>query len=174
VVNLKQAIVDGINKPVSLKVNQIFAEQLDPLVPPTPTPTPTQTSTPTPGPSPTATHMPTATNTPTPTATMLPTNTNTPSPTWTPALAEIVSYNLPRMYIYQTPGGATIGTIYVGQRLEYLYQTVYQDGLAWVEVRDQDGRIGWIPRIYLRLILPTATPTSPTPTETPSPTKSYN
>jgi len=174
VVNLQQAIVDGINKPVSLKVNQIFAEQLDPLVPPTPTPTPTQTSTPTPGPSPTATHMPTATNTPTPTATMLPTNTNTPSPTWTPALAEIVSYNLPRMYIYQTPGGATIGTIYVGQRLEYLYQTVYQDGLAWVEVRDQDGRIGWIPRIYLRLILPTATPTSTTPTETPSPTQSYN
>jgi len=163
VVNLQQAIVDRINKPVSLKVNQIFAEELDPLIPPTPTPTPTQTPTPTLGPSPTATHTPTSTNTMTPTATFLPTNTHTPSPTWTPASAEIIYFTPPRLYIYQTPNGATIGVLQVGQRVEYLYQTVIEDGLVWVQIRDQDGRIGWIPKIYIRLIQPTSTPTIITP-----------
>jgi len=163
VVNLQQAIVDRINKPVSLKVNQIFAEELDPLIPPTPTPTPTQTPTPTLGPSPTATHTPTSTNTMTPTATFLPTNTHTPSPTWTPASAEIIYFTPPRLYIYQTPNGATIGVLQVGQRVEYLYQTVIEEGLVWVQIRDQDGRIGWIPKIYIRLIQPTSTPTMITP-----------
>ena len=67
VVMLQQAIVNDLNRPISLKVNQIFAERLDPLLPPTPTPTLTPTLTATPGPSPTLTHTPTATGTATPT-----------------------------------------------------------------------------------------------------------
>ncbi|NJC96579.1 MAG: DUF389 domain-containing protein, partial [Anaerolineae bacterium] len=55
VVTLQEAIVAGINRPVSLRVEQVIAEELNPLVPPTPTATPTTTFTPTPGPSQTPT-----------------------------------------------------------------------------------------------------------------------
>ncbi|MEW5940699.1 MAG: DUF389 domain-containing protein, partial [Chloroflexota bacterium] len=78
VVELQKAIVDGLRKPVSLKVNQVFAERLDPLIPPTFTPTPTMTPSRTPGPSPTMTF--TFTITPSATATLMPTQTFTPTP----------------------------------------------------------------------------------------------
>ena len=70
VVSLQKAIVDGIHQPVSLKVSQVIAENLDPLIPPTPTFTPTQTKTSTPGPSPTPTNTSTPTMTASPTVTM--------------------------------------------------------------------------------------------------------
>jgi uncharacterized hydrophobic protein (TIGR00271 family) len=69
---LQRAIVEGLNQSVTLKVNQIFVEQLDPLIPPTPTITPSPTATSTPGPTPTNTSTPTATDTSTPTSTSTP------------------------------------------------------------------------------------------------------
>jgi hypothetical protein len=52
VLDLQEAIVKELDRPVSIKVNQVFVDRLDSLNPPTATPTATQTSTPTPGPAP--------------------------------------------------------------------------------------------------------------------------
>jgi uncharacterized hydrophobic protein (TIGR00271 family) len=156
VVALQKGIVDGLNQSVSLKVNQVIAERLDPLVPPTPTFTPTVTLTFTPGPSPTIspspTFTPTSTFTPTAAATFTPTPSNTP----TPALAQVLNTTLPRLQLSQSPGGPVIGQIRPGQGLNLLYGRQESGGLVWVEVMDSEGRVGWIPEIYLRVV--TATP----------------
>ncbi len=135
-----------LNRPVSLRVEQVFAERLDPLIPPTPTPTPPPTSTPTPGPRPT----PTAIFTPSPTATA----TATP----TPAGGIVTTPILPVLQLYQSPGGPVIGTLNPDDPLTLLYGRQVYGGLLWVEVRDQEGRVGWLPEIYVRLMLPTLTP----------------
>ena len=152
VVALQQGIVDGLHQSVSLKVNQVFAERLDPLVPPTPTSTPTLTPTKTPGPSPTTipTNLP---PTATPTATFTP--TATPTPTSTPVQVQVLNITLPRLQLYQTPGGPAIGTIRLGQGLTLMYGREVTGGLVWVEVMDADGRIGWMPEIYLKVIAAT-------------------
>jgi uncharacterized hydrophobic protein (TIGR00271 family) len=155
VVDLQKGIVDGLNRPVSLKVNQIFAERLDPLIPPTATPTLTPTYTPSHGPSPTITSSllpPTAT----PSATATPTETPTNTPT--PASVQVFNTALPRLQLYQSPGGPVIGQIRPGQGLTILYGRQEQGGIIWVEVMDSDGRIGWIPEIYLRLVTSTPNP----------------
>ena len=152
VVALQKAIVDGINRPVSLKIEQVIAEQLDPLVPPTPTMTPLPTFTHTPGPSPTATASPTVT----PTAT--PTMTSTPTLTPTPAMAEVVRTVLPILQLYQSPRGPVIGQLLPGQSLTVLYDRQVYNGLVWLEVMDGDGRVGWIPEIYLKQVTPTPAP----------------
>lgn len=146
---LQKAIVDGLQRPVSLRVNQVFTEQLNPLVPPTPTSTPTVTPTNTLGPSPTTTPTPLP---PTATATFTPTATATPS------LGQIISTELPPLQLYQTPDGPVIGQIRPGQVLTLLYGRQESNGLVWIEVMDSEGRTGWIPEIYLRLV--TATPSS--------------
>jgi uncharacterized hydrophobic protein (TIGR00271 family) len=183
VVTLQESIVRGIGLPVSLKVNQIFAERLDPLIPPTSTLTPTRTSTATPGPSPTASNTPTPTATltathtrtstatitktptPTPTDTQTPLPTDTPISTPTPAQAEVVIPVIPRLDIYQNPGGPVIGTLKPGQRITILYGREILDGLIWIEIIDSEGRIGWIPEVYVYTITPTFTAT-PTLTST--------
>jgi uncharacterized hydrophobic protein (TIGR00271 family) len=171
VVGLQKAIVDGINQPISLKVSQVIAENLDPLIPPTPTQTPTQTLTSTPGPSPTATITPTPTNTASPTQTVSPTftltSTNTPTSlpsatptaTPTPAEGEIVGFSFPGRAIYQRPGGPIIGYLFPGQKVIILYGQATHNGLVWIEIQDADGRIGWIPEVYLHIIIPTPTST---------------
>jgi hypothetical protein len=111
VVALQKAIVNGLQEPVSLRVNQVFAEQLNPLIPPTPTLTPTLTPTSTLGPSPTAT------------ATSLPpssTPTFTPTATPTPGLGQVVNTGLPRLQLYQSPNGLVIGQIQYRQILTRL------------------------------------------------------
>ncbi|MBE0669603.1 MAG: DUF389 domain-containing protein [Anaerolineales bacterium] len=143
VIALQKAIVDGLQLPISLKVNQIFTERLDPLVPPTPT------STNTPGPSPTATL--TATPLP-PTVTL----TFTPTATNMPGLVQSIATGLPRLQLYQSPSGPVIGQIHPGQVLTLLYDRVEMGGLIWVEVVDVEGRVGWVPEIYLLVV--TATP----------------
>ncbi|MCE5209050.1 MAG: DUF389 domain-containing protein [Chloroflexi bacterium] len=171
VVNLQKAIVDEINRPVSLKISQVIAENLDPLIPPTPTLTPTQTLTSTPGPSPTATDTPTSTITASPTVTMTATNTQTPLPsttpsaTPTPANGEIVRFSLPGLKIYQRPGGPAIGNLLPGQKVTILYGKELYNGLIWIEIQDSDGRIGWLPEVFIQLLLPTPTSTS-SPTST--------
>ncbi len=158
VIELQKTIVDRLRQPVSLKVNQIFAERLDPLIPPTFTPTPTPTLTNTPGPSPTATIIPTLTPSLTPTSTLTP----------TPGIVKVVNAALPQPRMYQSPGGPVIGSIRTGQQLTLLYGQQEFNGILWVQVMDEENRIGWIPSAYLVQI--TQTPSS-TPSITPTPTK---
>ena len=156
VVNLQAAIVAGIYRPVSLHVEQVLAEELDPLVPPTPTYTPTITYTPTAGPSST----PTATSTATPTATF--------TPTATPAQAQVRVAALPALQLYQIPGGPVISELNPGETLTVLYGRQVYDSLVWIQVMDAEGRTGWIPEIYQSLLTPTMDSTS-TPTLTLTP-----
>ncbi len=181
VVALQKAIVNGIHQPVSLQVSQVIAENLSPLIPPTSTSTATQTLTFTPGPSPTATNTLTPTNTSTSTATETATSTLTPVPsatstsTPTPSVGEIVRFALPELKIYQNPGGPVIGSLLPGQKVTILYGREVFNGLAWVQIQDADGRVGWTPEIFVKLLLPTSTttsspsPTLPTHTATSSP-----
>ncbi len=146
VVDLQQQIVNQINRPSSLKVNQIFAERLDP---------PTATL----GPSPTVTMTlpPTATPTNTPEPTDTPTATPTDTPT--PQSGKIVSPLVPPRKLVQYPGGPVIGNMYPNSILSIYHEELVMDGVVWVKVMDKDGRIGWIPRIYLKISEPT--PESP-------------
>ena len=148
VTELQKSIAERLQMPVSLKISQVLAEQLDPLVPPTFTPTSTVTPTDTPGPSRTPTYIPTET------ATL----TITPSPTPTPGLVKVVNTAVPQLKLYQSPGGPGIGQVRVGQSLTLLYGRREMGALIWVEVKDSDGRIGWIPEIYLIQITSTPGP----------------
>ena len=148
VTKLQRSIATNLQKPVSLKVNQVFAEQFDPLIPPTFTPTLTLTPSNTPGPSLTPTFIPTATFT----------LTSTPTLTPTPGLVQVVATSLPPLRLYQSPGGPEIGVITRGQVLTLLYRRQEAGGLIWVEVMDEDGRIGWIPETYLFPVTATPSP----------------
>jgi len=139
-VSLQKAIADRLQKPVAVVVNQVFAARLDPLIPPTPTMTSTST---------------------------LP---NTPIFSSTPALAHSVGAQIPSLLLRQVPCGPEIGTIRYNQPLTILYGEEVLDGLVWIEVQDSEGRIGWIPEIYLKFITLTPTITS-TPTNTIIPTE---
>ena len=167
VVSLQKAIVEGIHQPVSLKVSQVIAENLDPLIPPTRTFTPTPTQTSTPGPSPTATNTSTPTTTASPTVTVTFTSTSTSLPsatatsTNTPSEGVVVRFGLPDLKIYQRPGGPVIGNLIPGQKITILYGKEIYGGLLWVEIQDSDGRIGWAPAVFIQQLLPTSTPTSP-------------
>lgn len=171
VVALQEALVARLDKPISLVVNHIQAETLDPLVPPTQTPTATVTRTPTAGPSPTRTTTPTSTVTPTSTSTSVPYMTPTeipPSPT--PQTALVVRTGIPSYTnLYQEPGGPVIATLQINSPLLILNETSIYEGLVWVRVMDEEGRIGWFPQRYLQF--PTPTP-STTPMVTPSATSS--
>jgi uncharacterized hydrophobic protein (TIGR00271 family) len=145
VVKLQENIVAALDRPISLKIEQVIAEELDPMIPPTPTRTATPTHTATPGPSPTATPLPT--NTPTPTATTTP----------TPASALLWINKLPPLEMVQIPGGPVIGTLKEGQLMQVLYGKQLFNGITWIEIMDEDGRIGWIPEIYIHTPTPTAT-----------------
>ena len=139
---LQKSIVTNLQNPVALKVNQILAEQFDPLIPPTFTPTVQFTHTPT--------QTPTATLTPTP----IPTATFTLTPT--AGLVQAANGALPPLKLYQSPGGPVIGQALRKQTLVLLYERLELNGLIWVNVMDSEGRIGWVPEMYLYLI--TATP----------------
>jgi uncharacterized hydrophobic protein (TIGR00271 family) len=185
--NLQEAIAGRLSgaslldpdQEVQVLVQQILVARLDPQIPPTSTSTPTATYTYTPGPSPTATSTftmtPTLTQTPTQTDTPTPTSTATslPSLTPTPSLGMVVSSFYPSIYLRQSPGGPIIADLKLGQELEILYGREIYKGLVWIEVMDDEGRIGWIPEIYVLVLTPvpssTATLTlSPTLTETPA------
>ncbi|MEP0806382.1 MAG: SH3 domain-containing protein [Chloroflexota bacterium] len=65
---------------------------------------------------------------------------------------------LPLMRLYQTPGGPVIGLLHSGQVLTLLYGRQEIGGLVWVEVRDDEGRVGWLPETYLSLVTATPSP----------------
>ncbi len=163
VVSLQEKLATQLNKPVSLVVDHIRSETFDPLVPPTLTPSPTITLTSTMGPSPTRT--PTSTQTPLPpTATSIPptetpTATSTPIlPTPTPIAAIVISSGSPPpyYYLYQEPGGPQIGRLAEYAILYDLHEEMIYDGLVWVKVQDEEGRIGWYPKRNLFYPTPTA------------------
>jgi uncharacterized hydrophobic protein (TIGR00271 family) len=163
VVGLQEALVQRLEKPVAFVVNHVRAETLDPLHPPTQTPTPTL------GPSPTKTPTPTFTRTFTPTLvppteTPSPTLTLTPTkipPSPTPRLALVFSTGMPPYYeLYQEPGGPVIARLTLNAPLLDLYETQTFEGLVWVKVMDEEGRIGWFPQRYLLYPTPTLTTTA--------------
>ncbi len=167
VISLQGSIVESLNQPVSLRVNQVFAERLDPLIPPTATNTPSLTITYTPGPSPTTTFTATATATLTSTATATFQPTSTITPTSTPAQARVFLTGVPLLRLYQSPGGPIIGTLRSNQLLTVLPEELIYEYIVWVKVIDEEGRQGWVPKIYVYQL--TATPTA-TNTSTPSST----
>jgi uncharacterized hydrophobic protein (TIGR00271 family) len=175
-VALQKALAEKLQRPVAVVINQVFAAALDPLFPPTFTPTPTITLTYTPGPSPTPTATrtlrPTITatvvNTDTPTPTNTPTNTLTPTNTTTPFPVQVVNTQLPGYSLRQWAAGPEIARIRNLQLLTVLYGYEVVGGMVWVEVIDEEGRVGWIPQVYLATITPIP---SDTPTATSSATE---
>ena len=139
VVAMQESLVEKIQQPVSLKLNQVFAEKLDPLNPPTPTPT--QLISPTPTLRPTSTPRPSATPTPEPIRIQVKTTNS-----------------IPKIAVYQNPGGPMIGTLKNNDFVAIQHESMNYSGLVWVKIIDEEGRIGWIPQIYL--ITPTALPSS--------------
>ena len=102
----------------------------------------------------------------TPTLTLTPTDTSTPTATPTPAAAQAVNVRLPDLQLRQFPGGPVIGPVLrSGTSLTVLYGYQISNGLVWVEVQDAEGRIGWVPLIYLITVTPTPTWTA-APSET--------
>lgn len=158
VVALQSQIVDELDRPVSIRVHQIFSEQLDPLIPPTATFTPTLTSTSTPGPSATPTFTATFTMTASTTPTQTPSPTFTATATSTSALARALLADFPLMRIYQYPGGPVIGYLSQNQPVTMLPGERTFEGLLWVQIIDKDGRSGWVPKVYINVLTPTLEP----------------
>jgi len=158
VVALQETLVSRLDKPVSLIVNHIESETLDPLIPPTQTLTPTQ------GSSPTWTITPTQaqTNTATLTETVLPSPTATEIPsTPTPLTAFIIRTGIPPYYnLYLEPGGTVIAQLSSSSPLLVLDETMIYDGLVWAKVQNEDGEIGWYPKRNLLYPTPTFLPTA--------------
>jgi len=150
IVSLQEAIASGLGQNVSLKVEQVLFRELDPMIPPTLTPTLT------PGPSatPTLTRTPLPTSTPTPTRTPEPTFTPTPTATPVPIQARITWPDTPGLTLYQEPGGPSIGRLYFSQLVTVYHDQQTYDGLVWVKIRDEQGRIGWLPQNYLEVLNP--------------------
>jgi uncharacterized membrane protein len=154
---LQEVLVARLNKPVSLIVNYLRSERLDPLDPPTATPTATLTSTP--GPTHTLTPTLTATATIENTGTPTPTITNTPQPPLEFRTDLTSDYNL-----YFTPGGEVNVVLSRDSILFNLGQSQIYDGLVWLLLEDEQGYKGWYPEHYLQYISATLTPTV-TPSE---------
>lgn len=155
---LQEDIALRLQEPVSIVVDQIVVAQLDPLIPPTFTITPTPvTLTPTVTPTATAT----ATHTPTLTMTPSPTPTSTPTPE-TAKMQNFMAQYANCLTIRQTPGfnKPSIGQLYNGSTVTVLYGEEIVQGLVWVEVRDTDRRVGWLPQSCMQLVTltPSATP----------------
>ena len=163
VLSLQEALVARLEKPIALVVNHIRAETLDPLNPPTYTPSPTITSTPTMGPSPTHTITPTLSSTPTKQATISPSITITPTPPKPIMVIVILRDSSSYHYLYQVPGGPDIADIKINDVLYDLHETMIFDGLVWVKVMDDEGRIGWYPQRNLEYPSTTPTPTIDVP-----------
>ena len=150
IVTLQEAIASGLDQNVSLKVEQVLFRELDPMIPPTLTPTQT------PGPSatPTPTRTPLPSSTPTPTQTPEPTLTPTSTATPVPFQARIIWPDTPALTLYQEPGGPSIGRLYFSQLVMVYHDQQNYDGLVWVKIRDDQGRIGWLPENYLEILMP--------------------
>lgn len=155
-VELQNAIARRLQRTVQLKISQVYAAQLDPLIPPTLTPTLRVSPTPTLTPTRTPTPVITSTYTPTPTYTSTPTPTMTFTPTPQTAMISADEY---RVEILAFPNGPAIGFIYRNQPFQVLYGEQIVDGWVWIEIEDQEGRVGWIPQYQSQIVTKTPTPT---------------
>jgi hypothetical protein len=63
------------------------------------------------------------------------------------------------MELRQFPNGPVIGYLSYREPVIVLYGVEIENGIVWTEVADQDGRVGWIPQIYILTMTPTATST---------------
>jgi hypothetical protein len=94
----------------------------------------------------------------------------TATATHTPLPVNVVRGDIPAIQIYQSPGGPAIGVLWTNQPLVELHQQQVYNNLVWVQVMDADGRVGWIPAIYLATFTPSPTATaSRVPSLTPTP-----
>ncbi|MCP4139525.1 MAG: DUF389 domain-containing protein [Chloroflexi bacterium] len=156
--SLQEEIAVKLQDTVSIVVNQVFADILDPLIPPTITATATPpTLTPTSSPTATSTLTPLPTETPTPTATY------TPTPTAVTALIQNVFNDYDQcLDLHQRAGfnSPIIGRVQNARFITILYGTRTINGLAWIEIEDQEERVGWIPQVC-------TFPVTLTPTKTP-------
>lgn len=159
-VSFQEAITGRLQVPVELVINDVIAARMDPRIPPTLTPTPT------PGPSPTATSSATPTSTASPTATETPTatltSTATPTPTNTPtpSLGRVSQTQGRGVHIRQFPQGPIIGTLRERDLVTVLYGYQIVDGIVWIQIMDEEGRIGWLPQMFIIIVTPTPGPTS--------------
>ena len=157
VVALQEALVGRLDQPVSLIMNYLKSERLDPLIPPTATPTSTEGPSQTPMP----THTVTITPSPTPAED---TATPTASATPTPKVANVIWSAVPAYNtLYDEPGGTVLKYLSANAELFDLNQTMVYDGMIWIYVRDAEGNTGWFPEIYLsyptEIVAPTITST---------------
>jgi uncharacterized protein YgiM (DUF1202 family) len=53
------------------------------------------------------------------------------------------------LFLRRTPGGIIAATLREGARVEILYRRETTGGVDWVEVRDAQGRTGWVAAEYL-------------------------
>ena len=156
--SLQEDIAVRLQKTVAIVVNQIVAAQLDPLIPPTFTLTPTL-----------AILSPTPSRTPTSTVTPLPTSTSTPLPTATstptPSTARIANLFVDYTRCLQLHQNAGYDSPVIGQlrnnnfiAVQYGVETI--NGLIWLEIKDSDGRMGWLPQVCMQIVTltPTKTP----------------
>ena len=156
--SLQEEIAVRLQDTVAIVVNQVIVDTLDPLIPPTFTSTPTPATL-----TPTATFTQTPSQTPLPTATATFTATYTPTPTPVTALIQNVFNDYDQcLELHQRAGYSSpvIGRVQNARFITILYGTRTLNGLAWIEVEDQEERIGWIPQVC-------TFPVTLTPTKTP-------
>lgn len=161
-----------------------------PTVTPGPTATPSATLTPPP-----ATDTPVAPNTAPPLVTSTPTNTEPPptpgGPTRTPTATRIVLPTDVRALavitdkvgtltarVRDVPDGAqVIAALPAGTGVQVLFGSQIVNGVEWVQVRLNRGRVGWVARFLLVFVVErppgTLTPATPGPTQ-PQPTSVPN
>jgi hypothetical protein len=79
-------------------------------------------------------------------------------PTPTPITAIVISSGSapPYYYLYQEPGGPQIARLAEYEILLDLHDEVIYEGLVWVKVQDEEGRIGWYPKRNLLYPTPTS------------------
>jgi SH3-like domain-containing protein len=147
----------------------IVAAATPTAIPPSPTTAPTDTSTPAAASTPAPT-LDATTPSPTATATVAPTATPTPAPT--PAAREVF-VNGDAVNFRDTPGttGNVLQVLTQGTHLIAIDQPTAPDagGIAWQNVRTDDGRSGWVAAQLLSAVTSSPTPPPPpAPSGTPS------
>jgi hypothetical protein len=71
-----------------------------------------------------------------------------------PFQARIIWPDTPGLTLYQEPGGPSIGRLFFSQLVMVYHDQQNYDGLVWVKIRDEQGRIGWLPQNYLETLNP--------------------
>jgi len=74
-------------------------------------------------------------------------------------MAQVINTSGRILDLLQQPDGPSTGKLRQGDPLIVMYGEKVFNGLVWIEVIDQDGRIGWLPQINLTVVTPTATST---------------